>query len=524
MDGEPDESLVSRRPKRSTAGNRMEAALAELGVEDLTKDVEDDKDFFVEKDEEDIFGSDFESTDEEAAQGDVDAGEKGVDEEEQRARKAARTRAERTTAAAHARNKATFNPQANAEASTSASVAEPELGRGKRRVAFARDPESTAKSPVKAKTTTTKGKGKGKAKGDEKRHSRRTHTVLNTSETASRLKSAAQRRVSPSASPIAVSATFLATDLSTTSQQASLPKKVLVVQKSYTQAELLARALDTEEGNILEHRGYLEAEEEKRRRARVVRKGVEGPKLRWISRVEEERVREPAPQPAPAPALVPQQQPGVLMLSPASGASYYPAPSFASTSSSGAAAPPPPRPQGEYYYAPPPAPTIERTEKVCKNYVVHEVPPPPPVPGHAVPQAQKPSWEATMAALFGPDVPWAELKVFSGKNRPLSRPRQTCPLTGLPAPYLDPRTRVPFANVRAYEVLTQVLNHEYIWSAGLGCYVAREGQQTVAALQDEAEDSEDIRMDEGEISLGKGKGRAAEVDAGDDEGGVMDLT
>jgi len=38
-------------------------------------------------DEEDIFGSDFESTDEEAAQADVDAGDKAVDEEEKRARK-----------------------------------------------------------------------------------------------------------------------------------------------------------------------------------------------------------------------------------------------------------------------------------------------------------------------------------------------------------------------------------------------------------------------------------------------------
>jgi vacuolar protein sorting-associated protein 72 len=37
-------------------------------------------------DEEDIFGSDFESTDEEAAQADDDAGDKAVDEEEKRAR------------------------------------------------------------------------------------------------------------------------------------------------------------------------------------------------------------------------------------------------------------------------------------------------------------------------------------------------------------------------------------------------------------------------------------------------------
>jgi vacuolar protein sorting-associated protein 72 len=88
----------------------MEAALAELGLEDLTKEAEDDKDFFVERgespspgrnstwhgaddytnayvDEEDIFGSDFESTDEETAQAEVDAGDKALDEEEKRAQK-----------------------------------------------------------------------------------------------------------------------------------------------------------------------------------------------------------------------------------------------------------------------------------------------------------------------------------------------------------------------------------------------------------------------------------------------------
>lgn len=38
-------------------------------------------------DEEDIFGSDFESTDEEGAQDDAEAGDKVVHEEEKRARK-----------------------------------------------------------------------------------------------------------------------------------------------------------------------------------------------------------------------------------------------------------------------------------------------------------------------------------------------------------------------------------------------------------------------------------------------------
>lgn len=44
-----EESLVARRPKRSTAGNRMEAALAEFKAEDLGMDVEEDADFAIDK-------------------------------------------------------------------------------------------------------------------------------------------------------------------------------------------------------------------------------------------------------------------------------------------------------------------------------------------------------------------------------------------------------------------------------------------------------------------------------------------
>jgi hypothetical protein len=84
----------------------MEAALAEMTTDDV-KEAEDDNDFFVEKgaqmvfdiigpfcdgfnffsEEEDMFESDFESTDEEAAQGDAVAGEATVQEEEKRVRK-----------------------------------------------------------------------------------------------------------------------------------------------------------------------------------------------------------------------------------------------------------------------------------------------------------------------------------------------------------------------------------------------------------------------------------------------------
>ena len=44
-----DDSLVARRSKRSTAGNRMEAALAEFMAEDIGMDVEEDADFTVAK-------------------------------------------------------------------------------------------------------------------------------------------------------------------------------------------------------------------------------------------------------------------------------------------------------------------------------------------------------------------------------------------------------------------------------------------------------------------------------------------
>lgn len=106
--------------------------------------------------------------------------------------------------------------------------------------------------------------------------------------------------------------------------------------------------------------------------------------------------------------------PTTLMLSPASIPNYYPS-----------------HPPGHNYYAlPPPVPTVERVERVCKNYVVHEVPPPihtQETQGQKEKQGekerqgqgQKPGWEETMGALFGAEVRWGEMKVWSGKGRPL---------------------------------------------------------------------------------------------------------
>lgn len=53
-----------------------------------------------------------------------------------------------------------------------------------------------------------------------------------------------------------------------------------------------------------------------------------------------------------------------------------------------------------------------------------------------------------------------------------ARPLRTCPITGLAARYLDPRTNVPFASVAGFQTLTKILSHEYVWSESLGCYTA----------------------------------------------------
>ena len=67
-----------------------------------------------------------------------------------------------------------------------------------------------------------------------------------------------------------------------------------------------------------------------------------------------------------------------------------------------------------------------------------------------------------------------------------ARPKHICPITGKQAVYLDPRTGVPYADVRAFKVLTELLEHEYIWNAELGCYVGK-GEHT----------PEDVDMDVG---------------------------
>lgn len=180
-----------------------------------------------------------------------------------------------------------------------------------------------------------------------------------------------------------------------------------------------------EEDNINEHKNYLTLEEEKRKKARLVRETVEGPLIRWVSK--QEKVTVLVEPPRPPPSLQPLLNPVTpATANPAYLYAYYPsAPIPSSTSAS------PYRTTSSPYHIapqnvqqasapylqlmPPPPPLasdlVEEEQTVTKNYVVHEV--------DQSEGAPRPLWKQTMGAMFGDHVNWEEAKVYAGRNRPL---------------------------------------------------------------------------------------------------------
>ncbi|KAL5495775.1 hypothetical protein ACEPAI_1239 [Sanghuangporus weigelae] len=418
-----EDPLVLRRSRRSTAGNRMEAALAEMAALHPEQEMEadDDKDFLVPADEEEVFDSDFQSTDEEADQGDEFAAEREFAAEEKQARKSSRRQSLRTTEA----RSIAIQPSSK----ISAVVPPPQRRRKWRKMDAGQLRDSGTRISLRER-----------GKAVVKRKSQRKSTVLSSQILHLRLKDAEERR-------------------------AAVPKRSKEALVSYTQAELLARALDNEEGNIVSHRNYLEEEEEKRKRARVVKRKLTGPVLSWVSRIEDETAQ---PEPA-ASDLVPVSkslqcsQTNVALGNTAMGADnasihqpYGSAPLPSSYFASSAALQALSHPQARLQ--------TTKVERVVKNYLIHKVDEGMPRPG----------WSESMKAFFGDHADWNEMRVYVGKHRPLSRPIRKCPVSGRTAIYLDPRSGVPFADVDAYRVISRLMTHEYIWNDGLRCYTADE--------------------------------------------------
>ena len=205
-------------------------------------------------------------------------------------------------------------------------------------------------------------------------------------------------------------------------------RKPKAQRRAPTQEELLNRVREIEEKNVIEHRGYLKAEDEKRKRARVVRPAVGGRLIRWVSKVEEEMIHLTPPE---SPMLVagtsytaqryttgPGQLPHWSPIpttpvspSPSSypGFSYPQPPTFVYPHSP--TQPHTPSTSNATRALEPLPAIVQRKRKMTKNYVVLE---------NA--QTEKPpkvTWKQTMEGMFGDHVHWEDVRAYSTKNRPM---------------------------------------------------------------------------------------------------------
>lgn len=208
-------------------------------------------------------------------------------------------------------------------------------------------------------------------------------------------------------------------------------KKPRVQRRAPTQEELLKRAQETEHKNVIEHRDYLKAEDEKRKRLRVVRPVIKGRLIRWVSKVEEEIVHLTPPESPTTVTTIshtpqrytigPGQPPhwGPIPTTPSSpspssypGRSFYPQPPGFIYSHS---PPQPPTPSTSNATRPlEPFPAIvQKKRKVANNYVVLE--------NAQTEKAPRVTWKQTMEGMFGDHARWEDVRVYSTKNRPMCK-------------------------------------------------------------------------------------------------------
>ncbi|KAG9122860.1 hypothetical protein FRC07_000583 [Ceratobasidium sp. 392] len=114
--------------------------------------------------------------------------------------------------------------------------------------------------------------------------------------------------------------------------------------------------------------------------------------------------------------------------------------------------------------------TVHKRERQARNYIVVELS-----------GKERNSFGARMRAVFGGHVDWSKVLVEAAKPND-TRTKPVCAITGLNAPYRDPRTGIPYANAYAYKTLTRLLQHEFVWSQEKGCYVGDEGKNAAKGV------------------------------------------
>ncbi|KAM0753528.1 YL1-domain-containing protein [Meredithblackwellia eburnea MCA 4105] len=250
-DDEPIEYLATGRERRANQGNRMRALLEEetaFEEEEMFKEEVDDVDFQT-KDEEDIFDSDFGSTDE--GEGDDDEGEDAGEKQLEREAKAERKEARNKKKKAHM----PFVPQ------------------------FARQTKQSRKAVPEASTSANTLDGTSEGPPPKRRK---------ISLAAINAIAGITPRESSRQSAVAFKKDVEVRLLESEQRRATVPKPVKKVTQSLTQADLIAEALETEEINRASLLAFYAAEEDRRALDRIaaMRYEIVGPRLTFLSRLE----------------------------------------------------------------------------------------------------------------------------------------------------------------------------------------------------------------------------------------------
>jgi len=251
--------------------------------------------------------------------------------------------------------------------------------------------------------------------------------------------------------------------------------------RNFTQAELIAEALEEEERNKEELQKWLRREEERRELRRVGRKRVRGPRWTWISRtvgkmvevVEGEGVKEVEVRQAkekedveaessadvpPKTAVNPPTSETTTQI-PSAGTPIAPpatnsveAPSNAVASSSKLVDPTPAsNPTSTLQSAPTPLQQPESSQ-YTRNYIILSQ-----IPG---------GLPAELSLVLGNHVEWDQVNYILARNRPVIRRPPRCPFTGKIAKYRHPSTMIPYADVSGYKEIEALLRNRYAWSEG----------------------------------------------------------
>lgn len=248
--------------------------------------------------------------------------------------------------------------------------------------------------------------------------------------------------------------------------------------RNFTQAELIAEALEEEERNKEELQKWLRREEERRELRRVGRKRVRGPRWTWISRtvgkmveviegqgekeveVRKARAGEDVEDEAGAGTMDKTQKtskapstldtntnecdsaPTPLLIEPHQNA----------VASSSKSAPLPAEPQLPTTLQSATTPIQPESSQYTRNYLILSQ-----IPG---------GLPAELSLVLGNHVEWDQVQYIPARNRPVIRRPPRCPFTGKIAKYRHPTTMIPYADISGYKEIEALLQNRYIWSEG----------------------------------------------------------